>query len=301
MIATADLPRYLNEAEITALIGRALQEDIGAGDVTTLSTIPPDTKATASFLAKEAGTVAGLYIAQRVFLAIDPVLEVFWSKGDGDRVEQGEVFGTVIGAAHTILSGERLALNVMQRMSGIATATHHMVHAAAPFNARILDTRKTAPGLRLLDKWAVKLGGGENHRIGLFDMILIKDNHIAAAGSIQQAIRAAQQYRTAHDAGLEIEVETRTLEEVEAALMTGGIDRLLLDNMVRVDDGEIDTAMLEKAVRLIDGRYITEASGNVTLDTVPAIAATGVDFISSGALTHSVKALDISLKIALGG
>ncbi len=299
MLATADLPPYLNEAEISAVIDRALKEDIGRGDVTTLSTISTVTKASASFLAKETGTLAGLYIAQRVFLAIDPVLEVFWSKGDSDRVEKGEIFGTVIGSAHTILSGERLALNLLQRMSGIATATHHMVHAAAPFNARILDTRKTVPGLRLLDKWAVKLGGGENHRIGLYDMILIKDNHIAAAGGIQQAIHAAQRYRTEHDAGLEIEVETRTLEEVDTALRTGGIDRLLLDNMVHIEDDEIDTTMLQKAVKMIDGRYITEASGNVTLETVPAIAATGVDFISSGALTHSVKALDVSLKVTL--
>lgn len=294
-----DLPTYLSEQELTALIERALTEDIGQGDVTTESTIPLDTRATASFLAKEAGTLAGLYVAQRVFHALDPVLEVFWSKTDGHTVEKGEVFGTVIGSAHAILSGERLALNLMQRMSGIATATHHMVHAAAPFGARILDTRKTVPGLRVLDKWAVKLGGGENHRIGLFDMILIKDNHIASAGGIQQAIMAAQQYRTARDSSLEIEVETRTLEEVQDAIDTGGIDRLLLDNMVVVDGDNIDTSMLEQAVQMIDGRYATEASGNVTLKTVPAIAATGVDFISSGALTHSVKALDVSLKVAL--
>ena len=298
-MSVVTLPSYLSEKHISALIDNALTEDLGAGDVTTASTIPPDTKATASFLAKEAGTLAGLYIAQRVFHAIDPVLEVFWSKTDGDSVDKAEVFGTVIGSAHVILSGERLALNILQRMSGIATATHHMVHAAAPFNARILDTRKTVPGLRLLDKWAVKLGGGDNHRIGLYDMILIKDNHIAAAGGIQQAIKAAQQFRTQHDANLEIEVETRTLEEVEEALMTGGIDRLLLDNMVYIDEGEINTFMLEQAVQMVNGRYVTEASGNVTLDTVPAIAATGVDFISSGALTHSVKALDISLKISL--
>lgn len=293
------IPHYLSEADIDALVNLALEEDLGLGDVTTVSTIPPDTKATASFLAKESGTLAGLYVAQKVFHALDPVLEVFWSTSDGNRIDKGDVFGTVIGSAHAILSGERLALNIMQRMSGIATATHHMVHAASPFGARILDTRKTAPGLRLLDKWAVKLGGGENHRIGLFDMILIKDNHIAAAGGIQEAIQAAQQFRTEHDANLEIEVETRTLEEVEDALAMGGIDRLLLDNMVHLDEGDINTGMLSQAVKLVDGRYATEASGNVTLDTVPAIAATGVDFISSGALTHSVKALDISLKIAL--
>ncbi len=298
-MSSSALPAYLKAPDLAAQIHLALDEDLGGGDVTTLATIPADTKASASFLAKESGTLAGLFVAQEVFHTLDDALEVFWSKADGDPVEKGEVFGTVVGAAHAILSGERLALNLMQRMSGIATATHHMVHAASPFGARILDTRKTAPGLRLLDKWAVKLGGGENHRIGLFDMILIKDNHIAAAGSIELAIVAAQQFRTANNPNLEIEVETRTLDEVARALETGGIDRLLLDNMVVVDGKAIDTSMLEAAVSLVGGRYATEASGNVTLKTVPAIAATGVDFISSGALTHSVKALDISLKIAL--
>lgn len=298
-MSTSALPVYFTAPELAALIHLALDEDLGTGDVTTAATIPPDTKASASFLAKESGTIAGLHVAKEVFHTLDDALEVFWSKADGDAVIKGEVFGTVVGSAHAILSGERLALNIMQRMSGIATATHHMVHAASPFGSRILDTRKTAPGLRLLDKWAVKLGGGENHRIGLFDMILIKDNHIAAAGSIEQAIYAAQQFRTANNPNLEIEVETRTLDEVSRALATGGIDRLLLDNMVVVDGDEINTSMLESAVELVGGRYATEASGNVTLKTVPAIAATGVDFISSGALTHSVKALDISLKIAL--
>ena len=298
-MSTSALPPYLTAPQLAAQIHLALDEDLGTGDVTTASTIPLDTKASASFLAKESGTVAGLHVAQEVFHTLDDALEVFWSKSDGDAVTKGEVFGTVVGSAHAILSGERLALNMMQRMSGIATATHHMVHAAAPFGSRILDTRKTAPGLRLLDKWAVKLGGGENHRIGLFDMILIKDNHIAAAGGIEQAIHAAQQFRTANNPGLEIEVETRTLDEVSRALATGGIDRLLLDNMVVIDGDEINTTMLENAVAMVGGRYATEASGNVTLKTVPAIAATGVDYISSGALTHSVKALDISLKIAL--
>ena len=196
--------------------------------------------------------------------------------------------------------GERLALNILQRMSGIASATRLMANAAKPYHARILDTRKTAPGLRVFDKWAVQLGGGENHRIGLFDMILIKDNHIAATGGIKQAISAAGLYRQTHAPRLQIEVEARTIEEVDAAVSAGGIDRILLDNMVEVREGEIDTSKLQEAIRRIDGRVITEASGNVTLETVPAIAATGVDYISSGALTHSVKALDISLKITLG-
>jgi nicotinate-nucleotide pyrophosphorylase (carboxylating) len=194
--------------------------------------------------------------------------------------------------------GERLALNLMQRMSGIATATRAMAEAAG--DATILDTRKTAPGLRLFDKWAVRLGGGTNHRVGLYDMFLIKDNHIAAAGGIRAAIDAAGRYRKTHAPDLAIEIETRTLDEVDEVLAIGGVDRVLLDNMVEVgDNGLVDVTMLAEAVRRVGGAFETEASGNVTLATVPAIAATGVDFISSGALTHSVRALDISLKIDL--
>ena len=242
--------------------------------------------------------LAGLAVAERVFAALDPQVAVTWDAADGDAVEAGARFGTVEGPARAILTGERLALNLMQRMSGIATATRRYVEAAGA--ATILDTRKTAPGLRAFDKWAVRLGGGRNHRTGLYDMILVKDNHIAAAGGLSAAVEAAQAYRAAHDERLQIEVETRTLDEVDALLEIGGVDRVLLDNMVRLhDDGFVDTSTLEEAVRRIGGRIETEASGNVTLATVAAIAATGVDFISSGALTHSVQALDISLKIAL--
>ncbi len=198
------------------------------------------------------------------------------------------------------MAAERLALNVLQRMSGIATVTRRMVEAARPHPARILDTRKTAPGLRLLDKWAVRLGGGENHRLGLYDMILIKDNHIASVGGVRAAIEAAQQYRQDRDASLSIEIETRTLDEVQAVLETDGVEVILLDNMVTVQpDGAIDTSLLQEAVALVDGRMATEASGNITLATVPAIAATDVTYISCGALTHSVKAMDLSLKIEL--
>lgn len=283
---------------IDALIQRALAEDVGPGDVTTLATVPASQAAEAYFLAKEDGVLAGLAVADRVFAALSPQVALAWEATDGDAVEAGTRFGTVLGPARAILTGERLALNLMQRMSGIATATRRMVDAAAG-GATILDTRKTAPGLRAFDKWAVRLGGGQNHRTGLYDMILVKDNHIAAAGGVREAIEAARAYRSAHDPSLQIEVETRTLDEVDELLAIGGIDRVLLDNMVHVDDERVDVSLLKDAVRRIGGQFATEASGNVTLATVPAIAATGVDYISSGALTHSVRALDISLKIAL--
>ena len=292
------LPTTL-DTRIYILLDAALREDLGEGDVTTEATIPRETAARGYFTGKEDGVLAGLAVATAVFEMLDSKVEIQWDRKDGDAIEKGVRFGTIEGPAHSLLIGERLALNLMQRMSGIATATRWMVEAADPYGAKILDTRKTAPGLRLLDKWAVQLGGGVNHRFGLFDMILIKDNHIASAGGIRPAIEAAQRYRRNHVTPLEIEVETRTLEEVEEALAVGGIDRILLDNMVRVEGDIVDTSMLEQAVQAIDGQVATEASGNVTLATVPAIAATGVEFISSGTLTHSVKALDISMKIEL--
>ena len=292
------LPPYLTLDAIEALIDRALDEDVGTGDVTTRATVAPETQAQAHFLAKEDGVLAGLLVADRVFAAVDETLETAWTKADGDTIAGGVSFGAVRGRARSILTAERLALNFLQRMSGIATVTRRMVEAARPHAARILDTRKTAPGLRLLDKWAVRLGGGENHRLGLYDMILIKDNHIAVVGGVRAAIKAAQRYRQNGD--LSIEIETRTLDEVQAVLETDSVEMILLDNMVTVQpDGAIDTSLLQEAVALVDGRMATEASGNVTLATVPAIAATGVTYISCGALTHSVKAMDLSLKIEL--
>ena len=294
------LPPYLTLDALDALIDRALAEDVGAGDVTTRATVSPDTPAEAHFLVKEDGVLAGILAADRVFAAVDETLETTWTKTDGDLIARGDTVGVVRGRARSILTAERLALNLLQRMSGIATATRRMVEAARPHPARIFDTRKTAPGLRLLDKWAVRLGGGENHRLGLYDMILIKDNHIAAVGGMRAAIEAAQRYRQEKDPALKIEIEARTLDEVRAVLKIGGVDVILLDNMVTVQPGGvIDTSVLQDAVALVDGRFATEASGNVTLATVPAIAATGVTYISCGALTHSVKALDISLKIEL--
>jgi nicotinate-nucleotide pyrophosphorylase (carboxylating) len=284
-------------ADLDALIVRALAEDVGAGDVTTRATIPADRRAEAHFLAKEDGVLAGLAVAERVFAAVDDSLTVEWEASDGDAVQRTTVFGHVRGAAHSILTAERLALNLLQRMSGIATAARRMVEAARP--ATILDTRKTAPGLRHLDKWAVRLGGAANHRVGLYDMVLIKDNHIAAAGGIEPAIQATHAYLAAHSLLLTVEIEARTLAEVDEVLRVGGVDRVLLDNMARPSADGLDTTTLTEAVRRIGGRFETEASGNVTLETVAAIAATGVDFISSGALTHSVRALDLSLKISL--
>ncbi len=288
-------------ADLDALLDHALAEDVGRGDVTTEATIPQGTTATAHFLLKEAGVVAGLAVAERVFAAVDPDLGVSWTAADGDRLDAGTVFGTVAGRARSILVAERLALNLMQRMGGIATAAARMAEAATP--ATVLDTRKTAPGLRALDKWAVALGGAQNHRAGLYDMVLVKDNHIAAAGGVRAAIDAVGRYLIETDYDVDVEVEARTLDEVDdvlAAVDAGArVDRILLDNMARRTDDGLDVSMLEEAVRRVGGRIETEASGNVTLETVGRIGRTGVDYISSGALTHSVTALDVSLKVGL--
>ena len=289
------------EATLGDLIERALAEDVGSGDVTTLATVPPDRRARATFLAKQAGVLAGLAVAERVFARVDPGLTVAWSVADGDAVSAGDVFGEVRGSARSLLTAERLALNFVQRMGGIATAARRLVDAARP--AVVLDTRKTAPGLRALDKWAVRLGGARSHRAGLYDMVLVKDNHIAAAGGVEPALRAVGEYLQRH-VSLPVEVEARTLDEVDEvlALRADGlrVDRILLDNMVRrLPDGTFDTSLLRGAVARVGGALETEASGNVTEESAPAIASTGVDFVSSGALTHSVKALDVSLELVL--
>jgi len=275
----------LESQQIDRIIANALAEDIGDGDVTTLNTVPADTILHGVFLAKEAGIVAGLEVVRRVFQQLDPAVEVAFDVADGDRVEARQVFGVVRGPGRALLTGERVALNFLQRMSGIATLTRRTVDSVAGTQAVILDTRKTAPGLRLLDKWAVRLGGGQNHRLGLYDMAMIKDNHIAAVGGIAEAVRRV---REGDPLGRPIEVEVTTLEQLREALAQP-IDRILLDNM--------SLEQMREAVQTAAGRIPLEASGNVNLDTVAAIAATGVDFISSGALTHSVRALDISLDI----
>lgn len=288
--------------DLLHVIRSALAEDAGdQGDVTCLATMTPDIQAEAQFLAKANGVVAGIALANMVFTEVDPSLKVEWDVQDGDTITKGQQFGTVKGSAQSILIAERVVLNFMQRMSGIATITKAMAEAARP--ARILETRKTAPGLRLVDKWAVLIGGGENHRMGLFDMVMVKDNHIAVAGGIPQAISAVETYLNSKNLDIGVEIETRTLEEVQEVLDTvaqgkGRVTRVMLDNMVvPLPNGDVDLSMLQQAVTLIDGRFETEASGNVTLETVSKIGSTGVTYISSGALTHSVKALDISLNV----
>ncbi|KAL3686890.1 hypothetical protein R1sor_013199 [Riccia sorocarpa] len=291
--------------QLLDIIRYALAEDAGdRGDVTCLSTIPENAEAKAQFMAKADGIVAGIAMADLIFREVDPELQVEWTLQDGDEVKYGLKFGTVSGSARSILVAERIALNFMQRMSGIATFTRRMAEAAKP--ARILETRKTAPGLRLVDKWAVLIGGGENHRMGLYDMFLVKDNHIDVAGGIENAVTAVDRYMKEQKLDLGVEIETRSLDEVREVLdcirgEKGKVTRIMLDNMVKVTpDGSVDVSMLEEAVKLIDGRVETEASGNVTLQTVSKIGATGVTYISSGALTHSVEALDVSLKVDVG-
>lgn len=269
--------------EIEAIIRLGLLEDIGEGDVTTLCTISPTATQSGKFIAKEAGVIAGLEVAQAVFALLDERVQFTAHLADGDYVEKGRVFAEINGPVRAILSGERLALNFMQRMSGVATLTRQFVQAVAGTNAVILDTRKTAPGLRAFDKWAVRLGGGQNHRFGLYDMVLIKDNHIAAVGSITEAVNRVREQDVKRRP---IEVEVKNKAELAEALGLH-LDRILLDNM--------NPAQMRQAVELADGRTPLEASGNVSLETVAEIAATGVDFISSGALTHSARALDISL------
>ncbi|CAL9755754.1 unnamed protein product [Musa acuminata subsp. burmannicoides] len=287
---------------LKAVIALALSEDAGdRGDVTCLATVPKDMKAEAHFIAKDDGIVAGISLAEMIFNEVDPSLKVQWFAKDGDHVCKGMQFGKVYGCAHSIIVAERVVLNFMQRMSGIATLTKAMADAAHP--ACILETRKTAPGLRLVDKWAVLIGGGKNHRLGLFDMVMIKDNHISIAGGVMNALKSVDQYLQQKNLEMPVEVETRTLEELEELLQYAtknktSLTRIMLDNMiVPLPNGDVDVSMLKDAVQLINGKFETEASGNVTIDTVKKIGETGVTYISSGALTHSVKALDISLKI----
>ncbi|OIS95664.1 PREDICTED: nicotinate-nucleotide pyrophosphorylase [carboxylating], chloroplastic-like [Nicotiana attenuata] len=288
--------------DLKGVIQLALSEDAGdLGDVTCKATIPIDMESEAHFLAKEDGIVAGIALAEMIFAEVDPSLKMEWSINDGDKVHKGLKFGKVQGKAHSIVIAERVVLNFMQRMSGIATLTKAMADAAHP--STILETRKTAPGLRLVDKWAVLIGGGKNHRMGLFDMVMIKDNHISAAGGVSKALNSVDQYLEQNKLHMGVEVETRTIAEVREVLdyasqTKTSLTRIMLDNMVvPLSKGDIDVSMLKEAVDLINGRFETEASGNVTLETVHKIGQTGVTYISSGALTHSVKALDISLKI----
>lgn len=271
------------EQEIDRIIRLALREDIGMGDLTTMATVESGTNARAELVAKEDFVLAGLAVARQVFKTLDSAIAFEMLTADGHPVRRGEVIAWLKGDAALLLQGERVALNLLQRLSGIASQTARFVTEVRGTNARILDTRKTTPGLRLLEKYAVRMGGGRNHRFSLADGVLIKENHIAAAGSLTAAVQRAMA-RVPHT--LRIEVETRNLDEVAEALAAGA-EIILLDNM--------DLDLLRQAVQLVDGRARTEASGGVNLETVRAIAETGVDFISVGALTHSVRAVDISM------
>ena len=263
-------------------------EDIGDGDHTTLSSIPADAMGKQQLIIKEEGIVAGIEVAKRVFAAFDPELKMTQYLHDGDQVKPGDVAFIVEGRVQSLLQTERLMLNIMQRMSGVATRTAEYVKLVEGTKCRVLDTRKTTPGLRMLEKEAVRIGGGCNHRIGLFDMILLKDNHVDFAGGISNAIRRAQEYLKEKGKNLKIEIEVRSFDELQEALNTGGIDRIMLDNFSPADT--------RKAVEIIDGRVEVESSGGITYDTLREYAECGVDVISVGALTHSVKSLDMSFK-----
>ncbi len=279
---------YLTPEALTTFIRTALAEDVGDGDHSALAAIPADARNRAHLLVKGNGVLAGMALAPLIFAAVDPALTMTPLLADGDRVKLGDIAFTVEGPARSILTAERLVLNCMQRMSGIATYTAHLNTLLAGTHAKLLDTRKTTPNFRLCEKWAVLIGGGVNHRYGLFDMIILKDNHVDYAGGIAQAIVATHAYLERTGRKLPIEIETRSLEEVQQALDAGGIDRIMLDNMA--------PDQLREAVELIGGRFPTEASGGITEKTIAEVARTGVDYISVGALTHSVKSLDLSLK-----
>lgn len=269
------------------LIRMALQEDIGDGDHSTLACIPADAEGSAKMVAKQDGILCGAEVGKRVFQFVDKTLNVTLLKKDGDAVAKGDVVMLVEGHSGSILTAERTALNFMQRLSGIATETHRMVSMLKGLNTKLLDTRKTTPNMRLLEKYAVACGGGTNHRIGLYDMIMLKDNHIDFAGGIEAAIDRTRNYLKEKNKDLRIEIEVRNLDELQRVLDHGGVDRIMLDNF--------DIPTLREAVKRIDHRFETEASGGITDQTLRAYAETGVDFISVGALTHHIKSLDLSL------
>ncbi len=273
---------------ISNLIELAFAEDIGDGDHTTLCSIPAEETGQSKLLIKEKGILAGVEVAKTIFHKFDNSLEVTVFMNDGTPVSPGDIAFVVSGKVQSILQTERLVLNIMQRMSGIATITHEYVKLLEGTSTKILDTRKTTPGMRMLEKQAVKIGGGENHRIGLFDMILLKDNHVDFAGGIENAIHGAQNYLKEKNKALKIEIEVRNLAELDEVLRIGGVDRIMLDNFT--------PAITRQAVQKVNGRVELESSGGITFDTIRAYAETGVDYISVGALTHSVKSLDMSLK-----
>lgn len=278
----------LDETALTQLIRNALGEDIGSGDHSTMACIPPTAKGKAQLRIKEQGLLAGMEVAEAIFRYLDMFTVFTPFKRDGDPMQPGETAFEVEAAVHTLLMAERLVLNCMQRMSGIATLTHQYVSKLKGYHTRLLDTRKTTPNFRLLEKEAVRIGGGVNHRMGLYDMIMLKDNHIDFAGGITAAVQKTLAYLEERNLPLQIEVETRNLDDVREVLAVGGIHRIMLDNF--------KPEQISEALALINGRYETEASGGITLENIEAYAKTGVDFVSAGAVIHHAVSLDLSLK-----
>lgn len=276
------------EKEIEIIIDNALREDVGEGDHSSLACIPADARGKAKLLVKDTGILAGVEFAKRVFNKVDPQMKIEVMMEDGSRIKPGDIVFYLDGTSQSILKAERLVLNSMQRMSAIATKTRTFVDKLEGTKTKILDTRKTTPGIRALEKWAVKIGGGENHRFALYDMIMLKDNHIDFAGGIEKAITKTQKYLADNNLNLKVIVEARNIYEIKQILNAGGVDRILLDNFNYEETRE--------AVKLINGRCETESSGGITLETARRYAECGVDYISSGALTHSVYNLDLSLK-----
>lgn len=276
------------EQEIKDFIENAFREDIRDGDHSSLAAIPADATDTARLLVKGDGILAGVELAKHIFHAYDPELEIEVFIEDGSAIKYGDVAFYVKGKSRSLLGAERLVLNCMQRMSGIATKANEFAQLVEGTNAKVLDTRKTTPGIRFLEKWAVRIGGGHNHRMGLYDMIMLKDNHVDFCGGIKEAILQTRKYLEENKLDLKVEIETRNLDEVKQVLAVGQVDRIMLDNFT-------PEAIVE-ALAVIDGKFETEASGGITLETVRSYAETGVDYISVGALTHSYKSLDLSLK-----
>ena len=274
---------------ILEIIDFAIKEDIGEGDHTSLATIPADAKGKAKLLVKDSGIIAGVELAEIIFKRIDPALKISIDIKDGQKVELGQIVFHVEGSSRSILSSERLVLNFMQRMSGIATKTNHLASIISHLQTQLLDTRKTTPCIRIMEKWAVKIGGGNNHRFALYDMIMIKDNHVDYAGGIKQAIERTNTYLKEKNKNLKIEIEVRNFEELNQVLEVGNVNRIMLDNFT--------PDQIKEALKLIDrSKFETEASGKISENNILEYAETGVDFISSGAITHSYKSLDLSLK-----
>ena len=287
---TMDFP-YLNEAAIQTFIESALKEDIGSGDISSEASVPANNLGKAYIIVKEPGVIAGLTLASAIFKHLNADIHLDSPFAEGDLVQKGDVVLNLEGNIRAILAGERLVLNCMQRMSGVATYTRRLVDMIQGTKARLLDTRKTTPNFRMMEKWAVAIGGGSNHRLGLYDMVMLKDNHIDYSGGITKAIHSTQEYLKQKNRQVKIEIEVRNLDELQEVLETGGVDVVMLDNM--------DSQTLTQAVQMVNGKIQTEASGGIDETNILEVAKTGVDFISVGALTHSYKSIDLSLRATI--